>query len=151
MACQAAAQETDVLILTGDRDMFQLVSERIKASYTAGGPNPITSVYGLEEVQERYGLTPQQFIDFKALTGDTSDNIPGVPGVGDKTASQSLKDFESLENLYTHIEGIKGGQERAKLIYVQVERNKRLVTIVTDLIGLRRRRVAGAIRTIRQR
>jgi len=135
LACQAAAQETDVLILTGDRDMFQLVSERIKVLYTAGGPNPITSVYGLEEVQERYGLTPQQFIDFKALTGDTSDNIPGVPGVGDKTASQLLKDFESLENLYTHINDIKGAKTRQNLIDArpQVERNKRLVTIVTDL------------------
>ena len=135
LARQAADQEQDVLILTGDRDMFQLVDERIKILYTSGGPNPQTSVYGLDEVQERYGLTPEQFIDLKALTGDTSDNIPGIPGVGDKTAVKFIKQFGTLDNLYEHVDEISGPKTRANVIASaeQVRLNKRLVTIVTDL------------------
>lgn len=132
---QAAAQNFDVLVMTGDRDMFQLVDERTKILYTSGGPNPTTSVYGLAEVQERYDLTPAQFIDLKALTGDTSDNIPGVPGVGEKTASKLLKEFGSLEKLYATLDAIPGPKTRQSLIDAQpqVELNKRLVTIVRDL------------------
>jgi DNA polymerase-1 len=132
---QAAEQNFDVLVMTGDRDMFQLVDERVKVLYTSGGPNPITSVYGLTEVQERYELTPAQFIDLKALTGDTSDNIPGVPGVGEKTASKFLKEFGSLDKLYANLDAISGPKTRQGLIDAQpqVELNKRLVTIVRDL------------------
>lgn len=135
LARQAAQQKTDVLILTGDRDMFQLVTERIKILYTSGGPNPTTSVYGLAEVKERYGLTPTQFIDFKALTGDSSDNIPGVPGIGEKTAVKFLQEYGSLEALYANVQTIKGDKTRQALIdnTGQVQRNKRLVTISTDL------------------
>lgn len=132
---QAAEQNFDVLVMTGDRDMFQLVDERTKILYTSGGPNPVTSVYGLAEVQERYALTPAQFIDLKALTGDTSDNIPGVPGVGEKTASKLLKEFGSLEKLYANLDAIPGPKTRQSLLDAQpqVELNKRLVTIVRDL------------------
>jgi len=135
LARQAAAEGTDVLILTGDRDMFQLVNEHIKILYTSGGPNPTTSVYGLDEVRERYGLTPTQFIDLKALTGDTSDNIPGVPGIGEKTAIQLLQTHNSLNQLYAHLDQLKATKTRQNLqeAQPQVERNKRLVTIVTDL------------------
>ncbi|MCB0160394.1 MAG: DNA polymerase I, partial [Caldilineaceae bacterium] len=135
LARQAAAEGSDVLILTGDRDMFQLVDDRVKILYTSGGPNPKTSVYGPEEVAERYGLTPTQFIDLKALTGDTSDNIPGVPGVGDKTAAKFLTEYGTLENLYAHIDEVSGPKTRQNLIDAkeQVELNKQLVTIVTDL------------------
>lgn len=132
---QAAEHEFDVLVMTGDRDMFQLVDERVKVLYTSGGPNPITSVYGLAEVQERYELTPSQFIDLKALTGDSSDNIPGVPGVGEKTAAKLLKEFGSLENLYARLDAISGPKTRQSLLDAQpqVALNKRLVTIVRDL------------------
>ncbi|MEZ4863964.1 MAG: DNA polymerase I [Caldilineaceae bacterium] len=135
LAHQADAQEFDVLILTGDRDMFQLVTERTKILYTSGGPNPTTSVYGLPEIDERYGLTPAQFIDLKALTGDTSDNIPGVPGVGEKTAAKLLQEYGSLEQLYSNVEAISGPKTRQNLIDARpvVERNKRLVTIVNTL------------------
>ncbi|MCX6043543.1 MAG: DNA polymerase I [Chloroflexi bacterium] len=135
LARRAAAEGTDVLILTGDRDMYQLVDEHIKILYTSGGPNPTTSVYGLEEVHERYGLTPTQFIDLKALTGDASDNIPGVPGIGEKTAISLLQTYGSLDNLYAHLDELKGVKTRQNLLAArdQVERNKRLVTIVTDL------------------
>lgn len=131
----AAAQEFEVLVMTGDRDMFQLVDERVKVLYTSGGPTPTTSVYGLAEVQERYDLTPAQFIDLKALTGDSSDNIPGVPGVGEKTAAKLLKEFGSLEQLYARLDAISGPKTRQSLLDAQpqVELNKRLVTIVRDL------------------
>lgn len=132
---QAAETDTDVLILTGDRDMFQLISDRVQILYTPGGPNPKTTVYGLAELTERYDLSPTQFIDLKALTGDNSDNIPGVPGVGDKTASKFLKEYETLENLYANIDQISGPKTRQNLIDAkdQVELNKTLVTIVRDL------------------
>ncbi|MBX3012396.1 MAG: DNA polymerase I [Caldilineaceae bacterium] len=131
----AAAQGFDVLVMTGDRDMFQLVDERVKVLYTSGGPNPTTSIYGLTEVQERYALTPTQFIDLKALTGDSSDNIPGVPGVGEKTAAKLLQEYGTLEQLYARLETISGPKTRQSLVDAepQVTLNKRLVTIVRDL------------------
>jgi DNA polymerase I len=135
LARQAAAEGTHVLILTGDRDMFQLIDEQIEVLYTSGGPNPTTSVYGMAEIKERYGLTPGQFIDYKALTGDTSDNIPGVPGVGEKTAVKLLQEFGTLENLYANLNSVKGPKLQQSLADAadQVLRNKRLVTITTDL------------------
>ncbi len=132
---QAAEAETHVLILTGDRDMFQLIGERVQILYTPGGPNPTTTIYGLTELDERYALTPTQFIDLKALTGDSSDNIPGVPGVGEKTAVKFLKEYGTLENLYAHVDEISGPKTRQSLIDAkpQVDLNKTLVTIVRDL------------------
>jgi len=131
----AAAQGTDVLVMTGDRDMFQLVDERVKILYTSGGPNPETKIFGAAEVEARYGLTPAQFIDFKALTGDNSDNIPGVPGVGEKTATKFLQQYGSLDGLYAHVDAISGPKTRQSLIdaHELVVRNKRLVTISREL------------------
>ena len=138
LAKQAAARGDDVLIMTGDRDMFQLADERVKVYYTSGGPNPVTSVIGPQEVQARYGLTPQQFTDLKALVGDNSDNIPGVPGVGEKTAVKLLRQFGDLDGIYTNIDAVKGDKLRQALRdqRAQVELNRRLVTIVTELDGL---------------
>ncbi|MBX3000530.1 MAG: DNA polymerase I [Caldilineaceae bacterium] len=136
LACKAAAADVDVLILTGDRDMFQLVSDRVKILYTRGGPNPSTDLYGLAEVSERYeNLTPAQFIDMKAIVGDSSDNIPGVAGVGEKTAIKFLQEYGSLDNLYAHLEEIRGPKTRENLREAEadVRRNRKLVEIVTDL------------------
>lgn len=136
LACKAAAADVDVLILTGDRDMFQLVSDRIKILYTRGGPNPSTDLYGPDEVGERYEkLTPAQFIDMKAIVGDSSDNIPGVPGVGEKTAIKFLQEYGSLDNLYAHIDEIRGPKTQESLREAEetVRRNRKLVEIVTDL------------------
>ena len=135
LARQAAAEGTEVLVMTGDRDMFQLVGEHVKILYTSGGPNPETKIYGVAEVADRYGLTPQQFIDLKALTGDTSDNIPGVPGIGDKTATKFLQQYGSLDELYAHLDEISGPKTRQSLVDARelVMLNKRLVTIHTDL------------------
>jgi DNA polymerase-1 len=135
LARQAAEKGYDVLILTGDRDMFQLVDDHVKILYTSGGPNPKTSLYGPKEILDRYGLTPQQFIDMKALIGDPSDNIPGIPGIGEKTAIKYLKQYGSLDELYAHIDEIRGPKTRQNLLTFkdQVFKNRELVTIVTDL------------------
>lgn len=135
LAQAAAAQGFDVLVMTGDRDMFQLVDSKVKVLYTSGGPNPVTSIYGLAEVHARYGLTPAQFIDFKALTGDSSDNIPGVPGIGEKTATKLLQQYGTLDELYAHLDEVSGAKTRQNLMdaQAQVLRNRRLVTINTDL------------------
>lgn len=132
---KAGEAGTDVLILTGDRDLFQLVSERVQILYTSGGPRPQTVAYGPAEVEERFGLNLEQFIELKAITGDNSDNIPGVPGVGDKTATKFLTKYGTIDNLYKHVDEISGPKTRQNLIDAkdQVMINKRLVTIVTDL------------------
>lgn len=135
---QAAAQGTDVLIMTGDRDMFQLVNDHVKILYTSGGPNPQTSVIGRAEVQERYGLTPEQFVDYKALLGDSSDNIPGVPGVGEKTALKLLQEHGSIEALYANLDKISAPKLRQNLAEHQarVQLNQRLCRISTDVEGV---------------
>ena len=132
---QAARAGNDVLILTGDRDMFQLVTDRINILYTSGGPNPKTIVYGLEEIKDRYDLHPDQFVDLKALTGDSSDNIPGVAGVGEKTAIKFLQQYGSVDNLYAHVDEIRGPKTRQNLVDAkdQVALNQHLMKIVTDL------------------
>ncbi|RME64476.1 MAG: DNA polymerase I, partial [Caldilineae bacterium] len=135
LAKQAAEQGFDVLVLTGDRDMFQLVDDRVRILYTRGGPNPKTDVYGPEEFKARYGLTTEQYIDMKALVGDASDNIPGVPGIGEKTAIKLLKTYGSLDNLYAHIDEIRGPKTQQALrdAAETVRRNRELVRIITDL------------------
>ena len=136
LARQAAAEGHDVLILSGDRDMFQLVADRVKILYTSGGPSPTTLPYGVKEVAERYGgLDPEQFLEMKALVGDSSDNIPGVPKVGEKTAIRFLKEYGSLDGIYAHIDEIRGPATQRNLrdAEADVRRNKRLMTIVCDL------------------
>ncbi len=138
LARQADAQGVDVYILTGDRDMFQLVSERVRILYTKGGPTPTTDPYGPAEIQERYGLTTSQFIEMKALVGDDSDNIPGIAGVGEKSAIKFLQEYGSIDGLYAHIAEVRGQktQESVRAAEDQVRRNVRLVTIGTDLDGV---------------
>lgn len=135
MARRAAEQDVDVLILTGDRDMFQLISDRIRILYTKGGPTPETVIYGVPELQERYSLAPEQFVDLKALIGDNSDNIPGVAGVGEKTAIKFLNDFGTVAKLYENLDQISGPKTRQSLVDARadVERNQRLMAITTDL------------------
>ena len=136
LARQAAGEGHDVLILSGDRDMFQLVADRVKVLYTSGGPSPTTLPFGVAEVAERYGgLDPDQFLEMKALVGDSSDNIPGVPGVGEKTAIRYLKQYGSLDELYAHIDEIRGpkSQQNLRAAEDDVWRNKRLMTIVCDV------------------
>jgi len=102
--------EIETIILSGDLDTLQLVNHYTKV-YTLRKGMKDTILYDEEAVKERYNLQPSQLIDFKALKGDPSDNIPGVPGVGEKTAIKLLQEFENLENLY---KGLKEKSEKAK-------------------------------------
>lgn len=135
LAHKADEEGVDVLVLTGDRDMFQLITDRVNILYTKGGPTPETVRYGLKELHERYNLSPDQFVDLKALIGDTSDNIPGISGVGEKTAIKFLNDFGTVENLYANLDKISGPKTRQNITNARadVERNQRLMSINTDL------------------
>lgn len=122
----------DVIILTGDRDTLQLIDSRIKVYLTKKGLSEVAEI-DTERLKEEYGLTPSQVIDFKALMGDASDNIPGVSGIGEKTALRLIMDYKTLDGLYEHIDEITGklrekldaGKQMAYLSY-------ELATINTD-------------------
>ena len=109
-------QGLDVVILSGDRDTFQLATDKvsIRIPRTKGGKTE-TDIFDRNKIIETYGIEPKQLIDVKGLQGDTSDNIPGVPGIGEKTALALIQKFESIENLYDLVEkgeaGLKGKQK----------------------------------------
>lgn len=107
LATQAEALGFDVLIVTGDRDSFQLVSEHTTVLYPTKGVSELTR-FTPEKVEEKYGLTPQQYPDFAALRGDPSDNLPGIPGVGEKTAAKWITQFGSFAELVERAEEVKG-------------------------------------------
>ncbi|MFD3762095.1 DNA polymerase I [Streptomyces sp. NPDC058622] len=107
LATQAEALGFDVLIVTGDRDSFQLVSEHTTVLYPTKGVSELTR-FTPEKVEEKYGLTPQQYPDFAALRGDPSDNLPGIPGVGEKTAAKWITQFGSFKELVERAEEVKG-------------------------------------------
>ena len=109
----AVAEGVDVKIITGDRDLLQLATEHVTINL-AGQKLSEAKDYGPAEVQARYGLNPQQFIHYKALVGDKSDNIPGVAGVGEKTATELLQKYDTIDNIYAHLDEI-AGRFRAKL------------------------------------
>ena len=106
-ACEARGDET--LLVSGDKDIYQLVTERTRVVTTKKGMTDVV-LYGPDEVFERYGVTPAQFIDFLGLKGDTADNIPGVPGIGDVSAKNLLQKYGSLEGIYGHLDELKGKQ-----------------------------------------
>lgn len=106
----ATAAERDgweVHIVSGDLDMLQLVTKKVHLMHTAKGGADAIVEYDPERVFARYGLTPEQMVDFKSLKGDSSDNIPGVPGVGEKTASKLISTFGSLEQLYSRLDEVE--------------------------------------------
>lgn len=106
----------DVTILSGDRDLLQLATKHVKIRIpkTKGGQTTIED-YLEEDVKKAYQVTPTEFIDVKALMGDASDNIPGIPGVGEKTATKIIVQFGSIENAYAHLEEIKPNKARESL------------------------------------
>jgi len=123
-----------VTIVSGDLDCLQLVSESVEALVPRRGITD-TFVYGPDQVRQRYGFEPAQLIDFKALRGDTSDNIPGVPGVGDKTAAKLVQDFGSVEALLDRVDELPEGRLKTsiKANTDQIRLGKRMVTIVRDV------------------
>src|SRR6185437_2545459 len=103
-----------VTIVSGDLDCLQLVSESVEALVPRRGITD-TFVYGPEQVRQRYGFEPPQLIDFKALRGETSDNIPGVPGVGDKTAAKLVQDYVSVEALLERVDELPEGRQKTAI------------------------------------
>ncbi|TAH64360.1 MAG: DNA polymerase I [Anaerolineaceae bacterium] len=135
LATQAEKDGYNVSLVSGDRDLLQLASNKIKVRI------PKTKRTGTEiedyladDVLDKYNVTPKQFIDLKGLMGDTSDNIPGIPGVGEKTAGKLIAEYKSIENLYDHIDELSPGKvtttlkENKDLAYL----SKKLATICTD-------------------
>lgn len=145
LATQAEAAGFEVLIVTGDRDSFQLVSDHVTVLYPTKGVSELTR-FTPQKVEERYGLTPAQYPDFAALRGDPSDNLPGIPGVGEKTAAKWIKQFGSFAELAERAEEVKGkaGQNlRDHLDAVKLNRRltelDRAVELPTGPEGLERK------------
>ncbi|WP_411953632.1 DNA polymerase I [Alkalibacillus sp. S2W] len=126
-----AAQET--IVYSGDKDLLQLASDHTTVSLTRKGISEIEA-FSPETIQEKMGITKEQIIDLKALMGDASDNIPGVPGVGEKTAVKLLQQFETVEELYDHLDDVSGKKLKEKLEANKDEAlmSKQLVTIKQD-------------------
>jgi len=133
LATEAAAENMDVLVVTGDRDVLQLVSDRVTVLMTRRGITEMTR-FTPEAVVEKYGLTPSQYPDFAAVRGDPSDNLPGIPGVGEKTASKWIMEFGSLASLVDRIDEVKGKAGDALREHLaNVLRNRQLTSLLTDL------------------
>src|SRR2546423_4101044 len=111
---RAKREGIPVMVVTGDRDAYQLVGDGVRIMTTSRGITD-TRVYDRDGVVERYGIPPELIPDFIGLKGDTSDNIPGVPGIGDKTAAQLLQQFGSLEEVLAHAEDISGAKRKQNL------------------------------------
>jgi DNA polymerase-1 len=133
LSTQAIEAGWEVLVVTGDRDAFQLVHPHLRILYTRRG---ITDVVVADEdyVLARYGIRPQQYVEYASLRGDTSDNLPGVPGVGEKTASKLVADYGGLEGIYQHLEE-QTPRLRQNLAEhrQQVFLNRKLMSLVRDL------------------
>jgi DNA polymerase-1 len=114
LARQAREKGIDVTIVTGDRDAFQLIEPGIRVMATSRGITE-TKLYDREAVIGRYGIPPELIPDFYGLKGDTSDNIPGVPGIGDKTASQLLQEYGDLEGVLANVDSISGAKRKENL------------------------------------
>lgn len=123
----------ETLLVTGDKDAYQLATDKTRIVTTKKGITDVT-IYGPAEVEERYGVRPDQFVDFLGLKGDSADNIPGVPGVGDKKAAKLLQDYGNLEGIYEHIDELKGKQKENMVASRDMAFTSREVaTIVRDV------------------
>jgi len=135
IACNAQKNGWSVRIISGDRDLLQLATDQImvRIPKTRQGRTTVEDYYA-EDVKTAYGVTPEEFIDVKALMGDSSDNIPGVPGIGEKTATKLIQEFGSIENTYAHLEDVKPLRAKNALTehYDMAQMSKILATIKTD-------------------
>src|SRR5271168_3781768 len=131
-----ASPPVPVMTVTGDRDVFQLIDDAgtVKVMATARGITD-TKIYDRQAVIDRYGIPPELIPDFYGLKGDTSDNIPGIPGIGDKTASELIQSFGSLEGVLSHIDDVSGPKRKQNLLaHAEDARvSKRLATVQRDL------------------
>jgi DNA polymerase-1 len=133
LATQAVDAGLDVLIVTGDRDVLQLVSPHVTALMTRRGISEMTR-FTPDEVVAKYGLTPAQYPDFAALRGDPSDNLPNIPGVGEKTAAKWIADFGSLAELVDRVDEVKGkAGDKLREHLGDVLRNRQLTELARDV------------------
>jgi DNA polymerase-1 len=133
LATRAEAEGFEVLISTGDRDTFQLVTDNITVLYPKRGVSEITRV-DPAEVMKRYGLTPAQYPDFAALRGDPSDNLPSIPGVGEKTAAKWVREYGSLAELTDRVDEVKGKAGDALRAHLAgVLLNRQLTELIRDV------------------
>ncbi|MGN6665068.1 MAG: DNA polymerase I [Solirubrobacterales bacterium] len=131
---QARERGIEVMVVTGDRDAYQLVGEGVRVMSTSRGITE-TKIYDREAVEERYGVPPELICDLMGLRGDTSDNIPGVPGIGEKTATQLLQQFGSLEAVLENVDQISGAKRKQNLTeHAEDARlSKQLATLQYDI------------------
>ncbi|MFD7104031.1 DNA polymerase I [Streptomyces celluloflavus] len=133
LATQATAAGFEVAIVTGDRDSFQLITDDVTVLYPTKGVSELTR-FTPEKVEEKYGLTPAQYPDFAALRGDPSDNLPGIPGVGEKTATKWIHQFGSFAELVARAEEVKGKAGQNFRDHLEsVKLNRRLTEMVRDV------------------
>jgi DNA polymerase I len=134
LAGKAREHGIDVTVLTGDRDLFQLIEPGVRVMATGRGVTD-TKMYDREAVIDRYGIPPELVPDFVGLKGDTSDNIPGVPGIGDKTATQLLQEWGDLEGVLANVDSISGAKRKQNLTeHAENARiSKQLATAVRDV------------------
>jgi DNA polymerase-1 len=134
LARRAREQGIEVMVVTGDRDAYQLVDEGVRVMSTSRGITE-TKIYDRAAVEERYGVPPELITDMMGLRGDTSDNIPGVPGIGEKTATQLLQKFGSLEGVLSHVEEISGAKRKQNLTEhaEDARMSKQLATLRYDI------------------
>src|SRR3982750_1652790 len=136
IAEKARAQDVPVVIVTGDRDIFQLIDPESKVRVRATGRGITdTKLYDYQAVIDRYGIPPEKIPDFYGLKGDTSDNIPGVPGIGDKTATDLLQRFGDLETVLASVDEISGAKRKQNLTEHadDARLSMQLATIVYDV------------------
>ena len=132
LTTQATAQGMDVVICTGDRDAFQLVSEQVTLLYPVRGVSEV-SWMGPTQVEEKYGVPPTRYSDLAAMVGESSDNLPGVPGVGPKTAAKWITQYGDLDGIVAGIDKIPGKAGQSLRDHLdQVLRNRRLNQLVKD-------------------
>src|SRR5204863_651002 len=131
---RAREQDLAVMVVSGDRDVYQLVEDGVSVMTTSRGVTD-TKIYDRDGVIERYGVPPELVTDLIGLKGDTSDNIPGVPGIGDKTASQLLQEYGDLEGVLSSIDKISGAKRKENLASHadDARLSKQLATAVTDV------------------
>jgi DNA polymerase-1 len=126
-------KDIETYIVTGDKDALQLVDDDtfVLSPKKAGSEN---LVYTKEEVEKKFGLTPGQIVDFKSLTGDPSDNIPGVMGIGDKGATTLLQKYETLDGIYDHLDDINGAtHDKLETGKEDAYFSKKMVKLVKDV------------------
>ncbi|MFW6074611.1 MAG: DNA polymerase I, partial [Chloroflexota bacterium] len=135
LACQASEANIETYVVTGDSDLLQLVNDHVRVVMPGAQRFGEYRIFDEAAVHDRYGFGPERVSDYKALVGDKSDNIPGVPGVGDKTAKALIKQFESLDDMYEHLDEIEPARARNAIAKNRdaAYESRDLVTVVCDV------------------